>query len=991
MSSSASSSNAHIQSHAAQEQYGSYESSGMVEDEMRALEAQLLASQDPATGRKGENETWLNSSDEEKRKPLSATTATSAHKEALQQRSGGSMLSSPASEDSRYSSATHSGGPRPSGSQYDMSGAEDSSFEAHEISAHGRTGQTAHHHHRRIHVVDIPTSSSESSLADMASGLSEPSRASSPAHSSEQSFGNVSSFPYGRLIRHKREAADLDRDVFGGDAHDSALDGPDADADNEGTPSPHVLEGRRYKMWARKERTSVASSSGSGGTAHPPSGFEDSPITPGRYRGGHARGTSGGRLAFVAPADLSSRSLEDLQRRLSATDEQEGTSKSGQSSTRQDGNASAPAYRTTFRVEERPQRRLSDDTAADVKASGGDVSPKLVTPKARQEAELKKTITSPVQAGAAMATTPRQAEQNRVEVTPRGPQSNEKFRTMGSPTENIAGSPRPRLELAEERTMPNLPAARLMGLGFGEDVSPPRTRGVSPDPPPRSGLRRKSARMENFAEYLEAGSGSASEGGGASPRSSLSIEGIPGTEPKLKPVASAYGDLDSAEPSVPPQRISSRNANVSTGALSSYNTSSSLSSSDMGSPPIASAPAPARFPLAGMYQQRGFRDSVASLALENIATNKTASPATNRISFSSMRRPASLLSMRSTNSSLLKLPQKQPSFSVAQSRPWPAAMVIGHVKSIKNPGDRAREYAKATNALLQTDSGMSEWYTMAKARCGFHLRFLRIQSQLICCLFVATPPVHGSRARQRSKLSAAQSLGIGLAPGVGSQHRDVSGQSIRSDASFPTRLDATVATEIDFREVDPLDPPDALPPLPYPQAQLTASHSTMKNSASTQSVKSLGNALSGGFFAALGRRGSSKHPKADMSPRRIGFPVAQDGGSPSSAMKRSLDLGGPRQTSVPAPMGPRERTGQQSLDDARASLDSRMPLSETSHPQQYADQIKKQSAPANTHASQDGGYPSDDVERMMEVLPHADPMMLADYLQRHGEQMTAIG
>jgi hypothetical protein len=46
-------------------------------------------------------------------------------------------------------------------------------------------------------------------------------------------------------------------------------------------------------------------------------------------------------------------------------------------------------------------------------------------------------------------------------------------------------------------------------------------------------------------------------------------------------------------------------------------------------------------------------------------------------------------------------------------------MVLGHVKGMKNPGDRAREYAKATNSLLSTDSGMVEWYTFIKAKCEF--------------------------------------------------------------------------------------------------------------------------------------------------------------------------------------------------------------------------------------------------------------------------------
>jgi hypothetical protein len=237
-------------------------------------------------------------------------------------------------------------------------------------------------------------------------------------------------------------------------------------------------------------------------------------------------------------------------------------------------------------------------------------------------------------------------------------------------------------------------------------------------------------------------------------------------------------------------------------------------------------------------------------------------------------------------------------------------------------------------------------------------------------------------------------LGVGPSP-TGPHAREVSAQSLQSDASFPMRMDATMATEIDHREIDPLNPPDALPPLPYPQLQLVAS-SGMKASASSQSVKSLGSAFGGSLFAALGRRGSGKKERQDTSPRRIGFPISQPGAAPSSAMKRSLDLGQVRQTSVPPPTGPRSRQGasfgivgrsSESSYNIRASLDGRLPTQSTS----TSEGLRKQSAPALSHSPRSRGMRDEDLRHMQEVLPNANPNLLQHYLQGHGGQMEAIG
>lgn len=43
------------------------------------------------------------------------------------------------------------------------------------------------------------------------------------------------------------------------------------------------------------------------------------------------------------------------------------------------------------------------------------------------------------------------------------------------------------------------------------------------------------------------------------------------------------------------------------------------------------------------------------------------------------------------------------------NRPWPAAMLFGHIKNMKHSGDRAKYYAKGINELAVADSGLRDW------------------------------------------------------------------------------------------------------------------------------------------------------------------------------------------------------------------------------------------------------------------------------------------
>lgn len=73
-----------------------------------------------------------------------------------------------------------------------------------------------------------------------------------------------------------------------------------------------------------------------------------------------------------------------------------------------------------------------------------------------------------------------------------------------------------------------------------------------------------------------------------------------------------------------------------------------------------------------------------------------------------LRKTSSILSFKSTNQG------QSPTTTVTMNisaRPWPAAMLYGHIKGLKNAGDRAKGYAKGINELARSETGLREWCT----------------------------------------------------------------------------------------------------------------------------------------------------------------------------------------------------------------------------------------------------------------------------------------
>lgn len=65
------------------------------------------------------------------------------------------------------------------------------------------------------------------------------------------------------------------------------------------------------------------------------------------------------------------------------------------------------------------------------------------------------------------------------------------------------------------------------------------------------------------------------------------------------------------------------------------------------------------------------------------------------------------------------------SLTAFEARPWPAAMLYGHIRNMKHAGDRAKAYARGVNELARADTGLMEWCAMASTsiRILIQLRF----------------------------------------------------------------------------------------------------------------------------------------------------------------------------------------------------------------------------------------------------------------------------
>ena len=238
--------------------------------------------------------------------------------------------------------------------------------------------------------------------------------------------------------------------------------------------------------------------------------------------------------------------------------------------------------------------------------------------------------------------------------------------------------------------------------------------------------------------------------------------------------------------------------------------------------------------------------------------------------------------------------------------------------------------------------------------------------------------------------------------------------SISSEMTFPLRADAWIATDLSQRDIDTLPSSNVPPPaLPYPalagvQPGVNFRHSTMMGSplSHTAPLSVAGTKVTGGFFASLGRNSSTR--KDSISHHTNGI-------KPSTSHTRLTKQ--PPATLAPNPR-PVQITSAPSVPGGPRALPSRIqrsrtlmlspssPTSESTSPsppiRRRSNTLKRPSffgrspnTSPNTSPDLDSPSASTEftrqVEKLSELLPHADKDILAGYLRRAGQDILAIG
>ncbi|KAK0206789.1 hypothetical protein DFS33DRAFT_619654 [Desarmillaria ectypa] len=260
--------------------------------------------------------------------------------------------------------------------------------------------------------------------------------------------------------------------------------------------------------------------------------------------------------------------------------------------------------------------------------------------------------------------------------------------------------------------------------------------------------------------------------------------------------------------------------------------------------------------------------------------------------------------------SLPRTPSRTPSPPQLSPRPkikalYPSAMYCSELSAKLTTIERCALYTAKINELALYDCGLSDWLFEARLRNS-----------------------------------------PGPSPAFTPKPRNTSHGSEASEATFPVRPDASVATDLSSPST-----PNSSIVLPYPTlAPRTSS-----------SVKS-------GFFASLGRKASVSRTQGPQPPRQQAHhPI------PSRTLLTKRPTISP---SVPG--GPRAK---------RMSRSHTMILSPSSTSAHTMEDVSE----SDTIPTQDGPEFERQLDKLVVLLPHADRDVLAGYLRRSGQDMIAIG
>ncbi|KAJ3977532.1 hypothetical protein EV361DRAFT_863793 [Lentinula raphanica] len=376
--------------------------------------------------------------------------------------------------------------------------------------------------------------------------------------------------------------------------------------------------------------------------------------------------------------------------------------------------------------------------------------------------------------------------------------------------------------------------------------------------------------------------------------------------------------------------------------------------------------------------------------------------------------------------------------------PSPAAMFCSEVTSRRNASERCMLYAQKINELYMYDCGLGDWMEQMRGRgSGSTHRGAAIS------LIEATPtsPVstnfHSISPSTIPFTSQPRQIS-------GSSHT-----SVITEATFPRRPDASAATDLSvtFKDALSMSPPSGPPPLPYPSLvstnqklrSNTSVGSTSGSESPAKGYKSLipgSTSKTGAFFASLGRKASVSRKDKGLGSSGLGQPSSS---SPARLTKQPQKHtsqnshppvvvttgppsvpGGPRappnrmlrsQTIMVSPMpsdsSSSSSTGRTNVMARRPSLYN-IPSADSVHhsvPSSNGHTGKlnvkggpraQSSSPSKppTRALYGSSTPPEiswdpefrrQVDKLSDLLPHADRAVLAGYLRRSGQDILAIG
>ncbi|KAI9508651.1 hypothetical protein F5148DRAFT_864618 [Russula earlei] len=354
-----------------------------------------------------------------------------------------------------------------------------------------------------------------------------------------------------------------------------------------------------------------------------------------------------------------------------------------------------------------------------------------------------------------------------------------------------------------------------------------------------------------------------------------------------------------------------------------------------------------------------------------------------------LKRYSSLPRTPSTHSPRMGISTRSPSPQPRIRARSPDAMRFKDVLGKRSALERAIGYANKINELSLYDCGLADWVTSLKER--------------------------GSSKTRLVPASPSQNSHKSLTP----RARHASRASISSQATFPLRGDAYIATDLSQRDIDTVPSPTVPPPaLPYPAlagipSPINVRHSTTTlgslSSHATAPLSAAASKATGGFFSSLGRNSSTR--KDSLRPTQPLRLTRQSPPATAPTTTTTTTAPNPRPvqiTSAPSvPGGPRALPNR--VQRSRTlMLASSPPKSETaasspSSPPLPALRRRSNTLKRPSFFGRSGAGPSPaleatmgadftrQVERLADLLPHADKDVLAGYLRRAGQDILAIG